>query len=534
MNRSILALPLLSFVMVSAFACSSSSDAPGASPADGADAGSPDDGGASGAEGGAGEVAWTKCPLHSEGDGPDAECATMKVPLDRNAPDGKTIDFFVKRYAPAGGSKKQALWMLEGGPGAAGYGYERVAEQIATKFTDVEFYMPDHRGVGHSTRLGCSAEDDATPGGYQIAPDEWAACYAEVKAQWGADLAQFGTSNAANDVALGIARTRRDGQSVFVYGASYGTYWAHRLMQIAPNTADGFVLDSIAPPGASLARQDQDADEAGKDFFAVCAADATCKSKLGDDPWSVAQGLVAKLKTGHCPDLHVPPGFEPHVFFRYLLGSSLMDPGARPLLPSIVYRANRCAANDVTALNHLLDQPGQDLPELFTRLWGWVLSNNITFSELWESPSPTTQDLAAWREALTASREVTSGMDAPLPIWEPYHDDLATSFATTDVPLLMLQGKLDPATLYRKALPMKDHFTGASQHWVEVPTATHGVITSSTTNEHRSCGTRIIMNFLADPKGPLDTSCLATVVPISFDFDAATVNAVYGTSDLWE
>src|SRR5206468_7908508 len=127
-----------------------------------------------------------------------------------------------------------------------------------------EFYIPDHRGAGKSARIGCPAEDDASDGGRAITAAEWPACLDAVKAALGPKLAAYTTTNAANDVALAISRTRADGQPVFVYGASYGTFWAHRIMQLAPTVADGFVLDSIVPPVSSLARQDQDADEAGK------------------------------------------------------------------------------------------------------------------------------------------------------------------------------------------------------------------------------------------------------------------------------
>lgn len=79
-------------------------------------------------------------------------------------------------------------------------------------------------------------------------------------------------------------------------------------------------------------------------------------------------------------------------------------------------------------------------------------------------------------------------------------------WAETDTPVLVLQGGLDPAPLPRKARDAKGHFTGAHQHWVEIPTATHTVIASSTTTERRSCGTRILMNFIESPEGVLDTS----------------------------
>ena len=40
---------------------------------------------------------------------------------------------------------------------------------------------------------------------------------------------------------------RRPGIPTYVYGVSYGTTWAQRFMQVAPQTAAAVVLDSIIP-----------------------------------------------------------------------------------------------------------------------------------------------------------------------------------------------------------------------------------------------------------------------------------------------
>lgn len=98
-------------------------------------------------------VEWEVCDLYSEGGGPEAGCAVVETPLDRDDPDGPTIEVFVKRYRPEGGTGANALWLLQGGPGASGYVFEGLSEVFATRFPDVDYYFPDHRGTGRSTRL---------------------------------------------------------------------------------------------------------------------------------------------------------------------------------------------------------------------------------------------------------------------------------------------------------------------------------------------------------------------------------------------
>lgn len=499
------------------------------------DGGSPE--AAPAADAGSVAVTWTPCPLHSEGKGPEAACARIPVPLDPQAPSGKTIDFFVKRFRPKGGKGLRALWMLQGGPGASGYVFENIAEQMATRFPDVDYYIPDHRGTGQSVRLGCPPEEAAdSPEGLTITEAEWATCLPRLRAEHGDDLRFFGTTQAASDLGLAIARTRPEGQPTFVLGVSYGTSWAHRYLQLFPGQATGVVLDSIAPPGASLARQDADSDEAAKDFFDACKKDAFCSGKLGPDPWSKVQALFAKLKTGHCAKAGFPD-FPAHVLFRRTFAALLMDPTLRTYIPAVVYRADRCEARDEKALEHFAGAVTQESPESeMLKQWGWGLTYNIIFSEMWEQPPPSVAELAAIREGAVASRDITEVMGNLFPSWPRFTPDpSARELATSSTPMLLLQGGLDPATLLRKARPVGEHFRGPHQTWVEVPTASHTVFGSSTTREGRSCGTKMIMSFLENPTAPVDTSCVADVVPLDFTNPRTSwTTALFGTTDAWE
>jgi pimeloyl-ACP methyl ester carboxylesterase len=482
---------------------------------------------------------WLPCPLHSEGTGPDAECALVPVPLNASEPGGPLIDVFVKRWRPAGGRGLRALWMLQGGPGASGYVFEGLAEQFATRFPDVDYYMPDHRGTGRSTRLGCPAQEaSSSPGGIFITDAEWPACLAAAQAEYGDQLAAFNTTNAANDLGILMEAAREGTQPQFVYGVSYGTYWAHRYVQLYPDQADGVVFDSIAPPGISLFRQDQDANEAAKDF--LCSADAFCGGKLGPDAWGRAEALVQKLKDGHCPEIAVAAA-PTHVLFRRAFGSFLMDASMRAYVPAIIRRADRCEPRDVAALRVFMAalngvQPvGENL-----RQWGWILSQNILHSEFNENPPLSGEQLEAIREASVASRDVTLGFQVNVGVWPRYPlDAYVSQWATSTLPMLFLQGGLDPATLLRKAREMKPHFTAPHQTWVELPTATHTTLVSSpfvdASGQRRSCGTRMLMAFLEDPTATLDTSCVAQIPAVDFTLVRPETNrALLGTEDAWE
>ncbi len=486
-------------------------------------------------------VTWTACPLKTEMSESMAECAVLETPLDASNPTGPTIEYFVKRYRPPNGRGLRAMWMLQGGPGASGLVFEGLSEQLGTRFPDVDYYFPDHRGTGRSSRISCPVQEGAaSEGGQYITNTEWPACLAAVQADLGPRLAAFSMTNAANDVGLAIEATRSPNQPVFVYGVSYGTSLALRYLQLFPSQADGVVLDSIAPPGISLYRQDEDANEAARDYFAACAADTVCASKLGPMPWQKAEALFARLKLGHCSDAAVP-GVPTHLLLRRVFGSFLMDPVLRAYIAPIVYRAERCEPSDAEGLAVLLNQVSRSplTPPLEHRLWGWVLSQNILHSEFGETPRPTSAQLAEIREASVASRDVTEGFEATLN-WPVYPADrFVGQWPDTQTPIVMIQGGLDPATLLRKARAARDRLNRANQTWVEIPSATHTVIASSpfvnAIGERRSCGTAVMMSFIENPRAPVDTSCVSKVERLSWGLTNTSITlSLLGRSDAWE
>ncbi|MCU0696463.1 MAG: alpha/beta hydrolase [Myxococcaceae bacterium] len=500
------------------------------------------DGGADAGTPGPAAVEWRPCPLKTGSTGGTmAECAVLRTPLEASNPSGPTIEYFVKRYRPPNGRGLRAMWMLQGGPGASGLVFEGLSEQFGTRFPDVDYYFPDHRGTGRSTRLSCPMQESQTSeAGLYITAAEWPACLAAVQASEGARLAAFNMTNAANDVGVAIAATREAGQPVFVYGVSYGTSLALRYLQLYPSQADGVVLDSIAPPGISLYRQDEDANEAARDYFAACSANAVCGAKLGPAAWDKAEALFTKLKAGHCPEIAVP-GIPTHVLLRRAFGGFLMDPSLRAYIAPIVYRADRCNAADVDALSVLMNQLTQEpaMPPDEHRLWGWVLSQNILHSEFAETPRPTAAQLSAMREPLVASRDVTEGFEPTLN-WPVYPADRFTGqWPEPQTPIVMLQGGLDPATILRKARAAKERLNRPGQTWVEIPSATHTVVASSpyvnAVGERRSCGTAVMMSFLENPGVTPDTSCVSRVEPISWALPNGNLTlALFGRRNAWE
>lgn len=482
-------------------------------------------------------VTFQPCDLKTEGGGPPAECATVQMPLRRDDPSGKTIAWFVKRYRPAGGTGRKQLWFLQGGPGASGVVFEPLVEALGKLAPDVDYYMPDHRGTGRSTRLECPEQEaPESPFGFYVVGNEWTACRASLKEKWGADLAAFSTSNAANDVGLAIAATRGPGQEAFVYGVSYGTYWAHRYLQLYPDQPTGVILDSIAAPGFSLSDQDLDMDLTAEKYAARCAADATCAARFGPDPWARAQALYEKIDAGHCAT--IGKDGPPRILLRRALGQMMMNAMTRSLVWPTLARVERCNEADQKAIEKLFAKyhgaDGTDVP-IFMRHYSFPLANNIAFSELWTKEPITKKDLADIRNRAIVSRDVTEQLATQLGLWPTYpKDEFVDAFARPQVPMLMMNGTLDPATTIERVRPVVPSWTGPGRTFVEVPDATHALMGNSPTKSGPSCGTQLVLSFLSSPGGALDTSCVADLKPLDFEGDPKVIEDLFGTTSAWD
>ena len=90
-------------------------------------------------------------------------CAVITVPLDYANPKGETISIAVKKRAATGGHSQGALFINPGGPGDSGVFF---AERAGNAFTPdllsaYDIIGFDPRGVGSSTAITCTSDDDS-------------------------------------------------------------------------------------------------------------------------------------------------------------------------------------------------------------------------------------------------------------------------------------------------------------------------------------------------------------------------------------
>jgi len=476
-------------------------------------------------------IEWAACPE----DFLD-ECAWVPLPLDHDAADGVALPIFVSRRLASSGHANTQLWLLQGGPGGSANTFKDLIErQLAPLMPNVDFYLLEQRGVGESAALGCTLEESAgSEAGGAITTAEWPACISALEAQWGHRLAHFSTTNDSEDLASLIRRTREPGKRVIVYGTSYGTLRAMRLLQTHPRAADGVVLDAIVAPGAQLSDYDLQWDPVARDLAVLCDADPLCSGKLGPESWKALSTVVAQLT-----DAKFCPAFSGRLQLRQMSTLLLGHPLFRTHLFPLTYRLARCTQQDIAVVQHYLDSLPTALPPLpSVRRTSQVLSNHVTLSELWENPAPSAQELAERCARQTFCPGTSVAIGALFEQWPRYaRDQYAGKWPSSRTPILAMQGTLDAAAPLASAELAGVQFDGPHQTFVPVPWSTHGVLYFSPVKSPGAptCGIQMLASFVEDPNGIPDTTCLDDLAPVDFSGgDRALVQKLFGTEDAWE
>ncbi|MFF4102105.1 alpha/beta fold hydrolase [Streptomyces sp. NPDC001903] len=198
--------------------------------------------------------AWHRCSP----DRPAAyECATLKVPLDYQHPEGRTLDLAISRMKSENPAKRRGVLLFNpGGPGASGLFRPMVLNAEMPKDVRDQYDLIgfDPRGVGKSSPVTCgglSHAEEGVGGAYRpetFASDvAWARGIADKCREKSGDvLPHITTRNTARD--LDVIREALGERKISYLGYSYGTYLGTVYSQMFPQRTDRFVLDSGVDP----------------------------------------------------------------------------------------------------------------------------------------------------------------------------------------------------------------------------------------------------------------------------------------------
>ncbi|HSO66016.1 MAG TPA: alpha/beta hydrolase [Ornithinibacter sp.] len=240
---------------------------------------------------------WSDC----EG----AECATLTVPIDYEAPQGDTIEIALVKVPAKRWSKRiGSLVVNPGGPGGSGVDYARAADVIVGKGVrdayDVVGFDP--RGVQRSAPIDCVTDSELdTFLGSDPTPDDAAEEQAFARTARGFAqscgrtagplLGHVSTVDAARD--LDVLRAVLGEEKLTYLGKSYGTYLGTTYAGLFPEQVGRMVLDGVVPPDLSSEEinlgQAQGFELATREWAAYCVEEGDCP--LGGSVDEVMAGL---------------------------------------------------------------------------------------------------------------------------------------------------------------------------------------------------------------------------------------------------
>lgn len=487
--------------------------------------------GAAGGDGGGGGVAaieWTACeafaafpPVEGTAKLP-AECATVAVPLDWSEPEGPTLDLFVKRVPATNQPAKKHLWLLNGGPGASSQEFDPYLLSWAAANPEVELYTTDFRGVGQSSLLPCTDS--------QINANQIDACVAAVEGEFGS-IDHFTTTEAARDAAELMRRARTDNQDIFVYGVSYGTFWAHRFLQVEPDLAAGVILDSIVPPDVDWTDYSPNSDAIAQHFFELCAEDAFCSGKLGGDPWAAAQAYLDPKAALGCP---TSKGLTLR-FWKRVLAQALRKVESRPLVPALIYRLTRCAPEDEDAILNMISFLDMIPPEP-AGTFAFGLHLQIVLSEFWPEDALSPDAYDDLDASLTIAIGGTGDYARIREEWPVTpHDEYAGATASPMSRVLLLQGGVDPQTADFAAQSFIDTLAGQGNLSLFFPLAPHATVSGTplASDPTKNCAEEAVLEFVDDPTSGAP-ACMEDLAEIDFGDNPELAALVFGTGSIWE
>ncbi len=226
---------------------------------------------------------FTDCSIGAGAGKLVAQCMTLAVPLDPEAPDAQQLELSIARIpARRQSANTDAFTMLAGGPGQSALeSFPAVAFAFRHIMRDHDVILIDQRGTGNSARLSCPDAPDSLGTEFEVDTDRVSELARECLATLEHDPRLFTTSVAVSDLeyvrqALGVSQWN-------LYGISYGTRVALHYLRRYPDNVRTLTLDAVVPPSVALGPEIAPLAQRALDLiFQRCVDDSGCFEAFGD------------------------------------------------------------------------------------------------------------------------------------------------------------------------------------------------------------------------------------------------------------
>lgn len=483
-------------------------------------------------------IEWTSCWFDRAHDWPETDCGKLRVPENWAKADGKsvTLPFIIFRSKKSVPGRVPLVVAGGGGPGNPLGLVPNRPDEMHKSIWQPYFFMSldagrdliliDNRGVGSSSpRLNCPEVVDVElqllqrfvtlNDALQVRTTALRHCKARFL-EAGTDITQYNSVAAVRDIdflreALGVGQLN-------IYGISYGTRIALTYLREFPARTRALVLDSVDPPEVNfLEVSPRQNFSALYRVFELCGQDDSCRTRYGGELFDRFLDLLADLKA------------RPKII-------TLKDPRnaqtlKAQLTPEVLITSifnsiydGRNIGRVPATIQALID--GNPLP--VTRLLQEEYVDFLTLYPLDSGAYASYQcyDEFPFNDIELATDEAVKyplqdhmnvpwllSEEAMCKVWDAREKDpIETAPVSSDVPVLLYSGDLDPVTppvWAREALRFLPN--GRHKIWHGIG---HGVVFVS------ECADKIAAAFLERPlEDPFQLPCSDRARPISFDMN---------------
>lgn len=277
-----------------------------------------------------------------------ADCQFITLKEDPDNSNSRTLDVYLTRIPAIQDDQKPPVFFIAGGPGQASS--ELVAmfrHQFSHLLVDHDFVFVDQRGTGKSNPLDCDIDllehaDKTLKTLEGLALEKQRECLKT----YDGDLTRYTTPYAVQD--LEAVRKHLGYDKIFLWGGSYGTRVIIEYLRSFPSSIAGAILDGIAPVSLQLpAFLERDGSSALGRLFNVCQSDAACEAAFPSLSAHWLTLLDALERKPRIVTLTHPRTQKPH---RIYIDDQIISAWTRiilysreitPILPLALYRATQ-------------------------------------------------------------------------------------------------------------------------------------------------------------------------------------------------
>lgn len=435
-------------------------------------------------------------------------CGQIQVPEDYEQPSLRQITI---NYAvlPAIRENKKAdpLVILAGGPGQAA---TELAAMVNRVFAEVrkqrDIVLIDQRGTGKSNPLACEVNQvdelvktDNDRDLAQIARE----CLAQFEQM---DLIQYHTVNAIRD--FEAVREHLGYQQVNLYGGSYGSRAALVYLREAPQSVRAAVLDAVAPPDVVVGPFGRNGANSFELLLEQCANSPECNQQF-PNLRQLYHATLSQLTDQPVPlTVNDPLTNEPTAItvtagrFSSAMLNALYHPATRQLIPYVIQQTYR---NNYTPLVGLLGS-SMTQAQMYTGLTLSVLCSE-------DIPRATEQLLVTDGDNDFIGSRTADAFIEMCSVWpQARRPDAWFEPVRSDVPTLLLSGRLDPVTPPTWGALAAQTLSN-SRHLI-APQGAHTIVS-------HTCANKLVAEFLDKlDVAALDDGCLHEQKPLPFVLNA--------------